>query len=41
MTAAQGRLAMIYAGRAIAGLGIGASSLTVPGESLCPFMIER
>lgn len=30
MTAAQGSLAYIYAGRAIAGLGIGASSLTVP-----------
>ncbi|KAJ0268839.1 hypothetical protein Brms1b_012538 [Colletotrichum noveboracense] len=30
MTAARGSLNMIYAGRAIAGLGIGASSLTVP-----------
>ncbi|KAF2730776.1 MFS quinate transporter-like protein QutD [Polyplosphaeria fusca] len=30
MTAAQGSLNLIYAGRAIAGLGIGASSLTVP-----------
>lgn len=30
MTAAMGNLNMIYAGRAIAGLGIGASSLTVP-----------
>lgn len=30
MTAAQGKLALIYAGRAIAGLGIGAISLTVP-----------
>lgn len=30
MTAAQGNLDLIYAGRAIAGLGIGASSLTVP-----------
>lgn len=30
MTAAQGRLSLIYAGRAIAGLGIGSSSLVVP-----------
>lgn len=30
MTAAHGKLNMIYAGRAIAGLGIGASSMTVP-----------
>lgn len=30
MTAAQGNLNMIYGGRAIAGLGIGASSMTVP-----------
>lgn len=30
MTAAMGRLGMIYAGRAIAGLGIGASSMVVP-----------
>lgn len=30
MTAASGNLNLIYAGRAIAGLGIGASSLTVP-----------
>ena len=30
MTAANGNLNMIYAGRAVAGLGIGASSLTVP-----------
>ena len=30
MTAANGKLNMIYAGRAVAGLGIGASSLTVP-----------
>ncbi|WYZ39877.1 hypothetical protein EsH8_IV_000218 [Colletotrichum jinshuiense] len=30
MTAAGGNLNLIYAGRAIAGLGIGASSLTVP-----------
>ncbi|KAM5360200.1 hypothetical protein ACJZ2D_013910 [Fusarium nematophilum] len=30
MTAANGKLGMIYGGRAIAGLGIGASSLTVP-----------
>lgn len=30
MTAAQGNLNLIYSGRAIAGLGIGASSLTVP-----------
>ncbi|KAK2042888.1 general substrate transporter [Colletotrichum somersetense] len=30
MTAASGDLNLIYAGRAIAGLGIGASSLTVP-----------
>ncbi|GKT95806.1 quinate permease [Colletotrichum tofieldiae] len=30
MTAASGSLNLIYAGRAIAGLGIGASSLTVP-----------
>ena len=30
MTAAQGKLNMIYAGRAVAGLGIGASSMTVP-----------
>jgi MFS family permease len=30
MTAANGNLNMIYAGRLIAGLGIGASSLTVP-----------
>lgn len=30
MTAAQGSLNMIYAGRAIAGLGIGSSSLVVP-----------
>jgi MFS family permease len=30
MTAAQGSLNMIYGGRAIAGLGIGASSLVVP-----------
>lgn len=30
MTAARGNLDYIYAGRAIAGLGIGASSLTVP-----------
>lgn len=30
MTAANGNLNLIYAGRAIAGLGIGASSLTVP-----------
>lgn len=30
MTAAQGRMNLIYAGRAIAGLGIGAASLTVP-----------
>ncbi|TDZ36751.1 Quinate permease [Colletotrichum trifolii] len=30
MTAARGSLNMIYAGRAVAGLGIGASSLTVP-----------
>jgi sugar porter (SP) family MFS transporter len=30
MTAAQGDLNLIYGGRAIAGLGIGASSLTVP-----------
>ena len=30
MTAAQGNLNLIYTGRAIAGLGIGASSLTVP-----------
>ncbi|KAF9730957.1 hypothetical protein PMIN02_012201 [Paraphaeosphaeria minitans] len=29
-TAAQGNLSLIYSGRAIAGLGIGASSLTVP-----------
>lgn len=30
MTAAQGRLNLIYAGRAVAGLGMGATSLTVP-----------
>lgn len=30
MTAAQGSLNLLYGGRAIAGLGIGASSLTVP-----------
>lgn len=30
MTAAMGNLNMIYGGRAIAGLGIGASSMTVP-----------
>jgi MFS family permease len=30
MTAARGSLNMIYAGRAVAGLGIGASSMTVP-----------
>lgn len=30
MTAAQGSLNMIYAGRAVAGLGMGATSLTVP-----------
>lgn len=30
MTAAQGRIGMIYAGRLIAGLGIGASSTVVP-----------
>lgn len=30
MTAARGNLNMIIGGRAIAGLGIGASSLTVP-----------
>lgn len=30
MTASHGKLNMIYAGRAIAGLGIGASSMTVP-----------
>jgi MFS family permease len=30
MTASHGQLNMIYAGRAIAGLGIGASSMTVP-----------
>ncbi|KAK2053864.1 general substrate transporter [Colletotrichum caudatum] len=30
MTAASGSLNLIYAGRAVAGLGIGASSLTVP-----------
>lgn len=30
MTASHGNLNMIYVGRAIAGLGIGASSLTVP-----------
>lgn len=30
MTAANGNLNMIYAGRAVAGLGLGASSLTVP-----------
>lgn len=30
MTAARGKLDMIYGGRAIAGLGIGASSMTVP-----------
>ncbi|KAF1976654.1 general substrate transporter [Bimuria novae-zelandiae CBS 107.79] len=30
MTAAQGNLNLIYVGRAVAGLGIGASSLTVP-----------
>lgn len=30
MTAANGKMSMIVAGRAIAGLGIGASSLTVP-----------
>ncbi|KAJ4330373.1 hypothetical protein N0V87_010035 [Didymella glomerata] len=30
MTAAMGNLNMIYAGRAVAGLGIGASSMTVP-----------
>lgn len=30
MTAARGDLNLIYAGRAIAGLGIGASSMTVP-----------
>jgi MFS family permease len=30
MTAAMGKLNMIYAGRAVAGLGIGASSMTVP-----------
>nr|CBV37373.1 quinate transporter [Colletotrichum graminicola] len=30
MTAASGNLNLVYAGRAIAGLGIGASSLTVP-----------
>lgn len=30
MTAARGNLNLIYGGRAIAGLGIGASSLTVP-----------
>lgn len=30
MTASNGHLSMIYVGRAVAGLGIGASSLTVP-----------
>lgn len=30
MTAARGNMSFIYAGRAIAGLGIGAASLTVP-----------
>ena len=30
MTAARGNMDFIYAGRAIAGLGIGAASLTVP-----------
>ncbi|RSM11734.1 hypothetical protein CEP52_002912 [Fusarium oligoseptatum] len=30
MTAANGKMAMVVAGRAVAGLGIGASSLTVP-----------
>jgi len=30
MTAAGGRLGMIYAGRGIAGLGIGSASLIIP-----------
>lgn len=30
MTAAQGSINMVYGGRLVAGLGIGASSLTVP-----------